>query len=73
MDIEYLLKKADLALRPQALFINPSDRSLIIEGIPDIEDKLKIYESDIIEKGTAYLMDRGYLDDYIQIEQVEEV
>ena len=66
MDIKEMLKKADLVLRPQALLINPSDRSFILEATPDIEDKFKIYESDIVEKGKIYLIDRQYIENYIE-------
>ena len=64
MDIIEMLKAADLALRPQALVINPSDKAFILEAMPDIEDKLKLYEFDIIEKGTIYLIDREYIERY---------
>ena len=64
MDISELIKAVDLALRPQALLFNPSDKALILEAMPDIEDKLKLYEFDIIEKGTIYLIDRKYIERY---------
>lgn len=64
MDISELIKAVDLALRPQALIFNPSDRAFILEAMPDIEDKLKLYEFDIIEKGTIYLIDREYIERY---------
>lgn len=64
MDISELIKAVDLALRPQALIFNPSDRAFILEAMPDIEDKLKLYEFDIIEKGTFYLIDREYIERY---------
>lgn len=61
-DIRYMLNKADLILRPQALLVNPQDRKLITDGIPDIEDRVKIYETNIIDSGTCYLIERKYLD-----------
>ena len=64
MDISEMIKAVDLALRPQALIFNPADRAFILEAMPDIEDKLKLYEFDIIEKGTIYLIDREYIERY---------
>lgn len=64
MDITKMLKSADLVLRPHALVINPSDKSLILEAMPDIEERVKIYESDIVRKGDIFLMDRKYFEKY---------
>ena len=64
MDISEFIKAADLALRPQALVINPSDKAFILEAMPDIEERVKIYESDIVRKGDIFLMDRKYFEKY---------
>ena len=64
MDISELIKAVDLALRPQALVINPSDKAFILEAMPDIEERVKIYESDIVRKGDIFLMDRKYFEKY---------
>jgi len=61
MDIdkfENLINKADLVLRPRALIVNPSDKQMIIEAMPNIEREFKIYESELIEKGEALIMNR---------------
>lgn len=64
MDISELIKAADLALRSQALVINPSDKAFILEAMPEIEERFKIYESDIVRKGEFFLMDRKYIEKY---------
>lgn len=62
IEIKHTLERLDLKIRPKALVINPADRNLLIEAIPDLEERVKIYESNIVIKGTAYLMDREYIE-----------
>lgn len=57
-EIQDMLKKADLLLRPYALFINPKDKELFNE----VEDKVKIYPTELIEPGKMYLIDRKELE-----------
>lgn len=66
MNIKELLKDADLVLRPNALFINPADRELILEAMPEVKDQYKIYMSGIVEKGKIYIMKRKDIEKYIE-------
>ena len=56
-EIRQVLNKADLMLRPNILFVNPSDAKIIRDAIPDIDKKVILAESHYIETGKSYLMD----------------
>lgn len=57
-DIKQELYKADLTLRPDIVFVNPSDAKTIKDAFPEIEEKVVLKESEHIEKGKAYMIDR---------------
>lgn len=57
-EIKQALYKADLTLRPDIIFVNPSDAKAIKDAFPEIEEKLVLKESELIEKGKGYLIDR---------------
>jgi hypothetical protein len=59
--IRQALNKADLLLRPNILFVNPSDAKIIRDAIPNIDSKIIIEESNYIETGKGYLMNRKSL------------
>ena len=52
------LKKADIVLRPRALVLNPKDKDLILKSVPDIEKNYKLIESEIVQEGTIYIVNR---------------
>jgi flagellar biosynthesis/type III secretory pathway protein FliH len=60
-EIRQLLNKADLMLRPNILFVNPSDAKIIRDAIPNIDSKIILTETDYIERGKCYLMNRKSL------------
>lgn len=63
-DIKQALHKADLTLRPNILFVNPSDAKVIKDAFPEIEEKVVLKESELIEKGKGYVIDRRKWDEW---------
>lgn len=61
-EIKKALHKADLTLRPNILFVNPSDAKAIKDAVPEIDEKIVIKESEFIEKGKGYVIDRRWWD-----------
>ena len=68
-EIRQVLNKADLMLRPNILFVNPSDAKIIRDAIPNIDRKIIIEESNYIETGKSYLMDRRSLGIWAESEE----
>ena len=69
-EIRQVLNKADLMLRPNILFVNPSDAKAIRDAIPKIEEKIVLKESEFIEQGKAYLMNRSQFDEYRTVQWI---
>ena len=63
-EIKQALHKADLILRPNIIFVNPSDAKAIKDAVPEIEEKIVLKESDLVEKGKAYVIDRRKWDEW---------
>lgn len=63
-EIVRAIHKADLALRPSIIFVNPLDAKAIRNAIPKIEEKIVFKESEFVEQGKVYLMNRSQLDEY---------
>lgn len=63
-EIKQALHKADLTLRPNILFVNPSDAKTIKDAVPEIDEKIVLKESDLVEKGKAYVIDRRKWDEW---------
>ena len=61
--LKRLFDSADLVLRPLALLINTKDKNLIVEAMPDIEEKAKIYESEEVTPGSMYIINRNKLEE----------
>lgn len=61
-EIKQAIRKADLQLRPNILFVNPSDAKTIKDAIPEIEKTIVIQETEYIESGKAVVMDREILE-----------
>lgn len=57
-EIKRALHKADLALRPNIVFVNPSDAKTIKDAVPEIDKKIVIKDTEFIEQGKAYVIDR---------------
>lgn len=57
-EIKQAIHKADLTLRPNILLVNPSDAKIIKDTIPEIDKKVVIKESEFVEQGKIYVMDR---------------
>lgn len=64
------IRKADLTLRPSVLFVNPLDAKAIKDAIPKIEEKIVLKESEFIEQGKAYLMNRSQLDEFGMVQWI---
>lgn len=63
-EIKQALYKADLTLRPNILFVNPSDAKAIKDAVPEIDGEIVIKESERVEKGKAYVIDRRRWDEW---------
>lgn len=63
-EIKQALHKADLTMRPNILFVNPSDAKAIKDAFPEIDEKIVLKESEFIEKGKGYVIDRSKWDEW---------
>lgn len=61
-EIKQTIHKADLALRPNIVFVNPSDAKTIKDALPEIEKTIVIQETETIESGKAVVMEREKLE-----------
>ncbi len=64
-EIKQALNKADLILQPNIIFVNPSDAKAIKDAFPEIEKKIVLKESERVEKGKAYVIDRRRWDEWV--------
>ena len=63
-EIKKALYKADLTLRPNFLLVNPSDAEAIKDAVPEIDEKIVLKESEFVEQGKAYVIDRRRWDEW---------
>lgn len=63
-EIKKALHKADLTLRPNIIFVNPLDAKAIKAAVPEIDEKIVLKESEVIEKGKGYVIDRRKWDEW---------
>lgn len=63
-EIKRELHKADLALRPNIVFVNPSDAKTIKDAFPEIDKEIVIEETEFVEQGKAYVIDRRKWDEW---------
>jgi hypothetical protein len=63
-EIKQALHKADLILRPNIIFVNPSDAKAIKDAVPEIDKKIVLKETEFVEKGKAYVIDRRKWDEW---------
>ena len=61
-EIKRALHKADLALRPNIVFVNPKDAKTIKDAFPEIEETIVIQETKAIESGKAAVINREKLE-----------
>ena len=53
------LLKADAILRPLVIYVNPLDEQALIEALGDMQERVIIKSCEIIERGTAYAINRN--------------
>ena len=63
-EIKQVIHKADLALRPNIVFMNPKDASAIKEALPEIEKTIVIQETEAMESGKAIVIEREKLEEW---------
>lgn len=63
-EIKQALHKADLILRPNVLFVNPLDAKTIKDAFPEIEEEMVLKESEFVDEGKAYVIDRRKWDEW---------
>lgn len=63
-EIKKALHKSDLTLRPNIIFVNPLDAKAIKDAVPEIDEKIVLKESELVEKGKAYVIDRRKWDEW---------
>lgn len=61
-EIKQAIHKADLALRPNIVFVNPSDAKTIKDALPEVEKTIVIQETEAMESGKAAVMNRERLE-----------
>lgn len=61
-ELKYHIHKMDLAIRPYALYLNPDDSVNLLSFQPDLSNRVLIVQSELVEKGKAYLIDRKQLE-----------
>lgn len=61
-EIKRALHKADLALRPIIVFVNPSDAKTIKDALPEIEKTIVIQKTEAMESGNVAVMKRETLE-----------
>ena len=57
-EINEVVDKFNKAFRPYALFMNTEDAKILLETHPEIEDKVVINKTNLVEKGKCYLINR---------------
>lgn len=69
-DLNKLLTRCDLLMRPYALVIAPENKEQILEAMPHLQDKMKIIVCGLVEKDKCYLMERAAIDPDSIIEEI---
>ncbi len=59
--VKQMLHNVDLATKPYMLIINPSDKKTILKSVPDLEERYVVVDSDFLESGKLYVIDRKNL------------
>ena len=61
--IQEAVKQLDYIMRPQALVVSPQLKAKLLEAYPELESRVVIKETNMVEPDKAYLMDRKYIED----------
>lgn len=56
------LDRLDRIIRPKVLVVNPRLKEMLLEKYPDLEKKIVIRETILVDIDSAYIMDREYFD-----------
>lgn len=56
------LDRLDRIIRPKVLVVNPKLKEMLLEKYPDLEKKIVIRETILVDIDSAYIMDREYFD-----------
>lgn len=56
------LDRLDRIIRPKVLVVNPRLKEMLLEEYPDLEKKIVIRETILVDIDSAYIMDREYFD-----------
>lgn len=71
-EIKQALEKMDVLLRPFAIVCNPVDANLFKEALPDLDERMKLYTSSVIDPGQAYIINRSQLEKYQPLDLIYE-
>ena len=64
-EINEVIEKFDKAFRPYVLFMHTEDAKMLLEIHPEIEDKVVINKTNLVEKGKCYLINREYYESFM--------
>lgn len=64
-EIKRALYKADLALRPKIVFMNPLDAKITKDVFPEVEETVVIQETEAVGSGWMVIMDRETLEERV--------
>lgn len=56
------LDRLDRIIRPKVLVVNPRLKEMLLEKYPDLEKKIVIRETILVDIDSAYIVDREYFD-----------
>lgn len=75
-DLKEFMHKADLIMRPNIVYINPKDKKVLLDALPDIERDVVLQTTDNVEVGKPILVDRVTMEQWkhpeLNLKQVEE-
>lgn len=69
-DLNKLLARCDLMMRPYVLVIAPKNKEQILKAMPHLQDKMEIIVCGLVEKDKCYLMERAAIDPDSIIEEI---
>ena len=69
-DLNKLLQRCDLMMRPYSLVIAPENKEQILQAMPHLQDKMKIIVCGLVEKDKCYIMERAAIDPDSIIEEI---
>ena len=60
-ELNKLLSRCDLLMRPYALVIAPENKEQILKEMPHLQDKMKIIVCGLVEKDKCYLISHHFV------------